>query len=126
MNARLRILVTRRAGDQCEYCHIRQSQDSLYGFHIEHIIARQHGGRAVESNLALACHHCNLHKGPNLAGVDPKTGRAVPLFNPREQNWSSHFAMRGASIVGLTPTGRATVDVLAMNSIPRVQIRAAR
>ena len=27
-----------------------------------------------EDNLALACAHCNRHKGPNLAGFDPETG----------------------------------------------------
>jgi hypothetical protein len=31
------------------------------------------GGSDDPDNLALACHHCNLHKGPNLAGVDPRT-----------------------------------------------------
>ena len=34
-------------------------------------------------NLALACHRCNLHKGPNLSGIDPLTGDPVsPAARP--------------------------------------------
>lgn len=28
-------------------------------------------GPAIRINLALACHRCNLRKGPNLTGIDP-------------------------------------------------------
>jgi hypothetical protein len=45
----------------------------------------------------------------------------VPLFNPRIQVWSQHFAWQrnGQIIHGLTPTGRATVERLRMN-LPRI------
>lgn len=39
-------------------------------FQIDHIIARQHGGRTSPDNLALSCFHCNTHKGPNIARID--------------------------------------------------------
>ena len=52
--------------------------------HIEHIVARQHGGLSRLDNLALACWNCNLKKGPNLSGIDPTTGLVVALFNPRK------------------------------------------
>lgn len=39
-------------------------------FHIDHVIAEQHGGMSVAGNLALACYACNLPKGPNIAGID--------------------------------------------------------
>jgi len=32
-------------------------------------------------NLAFACYHCNLHKGPNLSGIDQESGALVRLFN---------------------------------------------
>ena len=32
------------------------------------------------SNLAVACHHCNLYKGPNLTGIDPSTRKVVRIF----------------------------------------------
>ena len=75
-------------------------------------------------NLALACIHCNSHKGPNLTGIDPEGGDLVPLFNPRQDVWAAHFAMVGALILGLTPIGRTTVYVLAMNATHRLNVRA--
>jgi hypothetical protein len=125
MDAALRELVRRRADDRCEYCHIRQDQDSFFRFHIEHIVPRQHGGATSQDNLALSCHHCNLHKGPNLSGIDPVTRIVVTLFDPRRQVWDQHFGHRGNLIVGQTPTGRATVRVLAMNAPARIELRAA-
>ena len=51
--------------------------------------------QTVESNLALACHHCNLHKGPNLTGIDPLTQLVTTLFNPRVDRWDEQFARDG-------------------------------
>lgn len=83
--------VRRRAGNRCEYCHL--PQDAFRRpFHIEHIIAKQHGGQIELKNLALACWYCNLKKGPNLAGIDPESGNTVALFNPRTDEWADHFA----------------------------------
>jgi hypothetical protein len=104
---------------------MNQTSDSFFRFHIEHVIPRKHGGASTESNLALACHACNLHKGPNLTGIDPDTGAVVLLFNPRTQNWQDHFTEQGARVVGITSEGRATVRVLVMNDITRLQLRDA-
>jgi hypothetical protein len=123
MDNALRLLVRRRSGDICEYCRLPQAASPIVQFHIEHIIARQHGGRDESENLALACNFCNFRKGPNIAGIDPETGRLVPLFHPRQHRWSEHFAWKGMQIVGQTPIGRATVDLLAMNQWERVEIR---
>lgn len=122
--AELRLLVGARADDRCEYCRLRQIDEPFLRFHVEHVVARQHGGPTADSNLALSCHHCNLHKGPNLTGIDPESGNVVPLFHPRAQRWAEHFANRGPSVVGLTPTGRATVRVLTMNAPGRAELRA--
>ncbi|MBI1901798.1 MAG: HNH endonuclease [Planctomycetia bacterium] len=61
--------VRRRAKDACEYCRMPQV---FYRspIQVDHIIARKHGGPTVAANLAVACLHCNLHKGPNLSGID--------------------------------------------------------
>jgi hypothetical protein len=93
-------------------------------FHIEHIRARQHGGTDDPTNLALACRFCNLHKGPNLASIDPQSDCLVPLFNPRADQWTDHFGIAELQIVGLTDIGRATVALLNMNDPERVQLRA--
>jgi 5-methylcytosine-specific restriction endonuclease McrA len=58
---------------------------------MDHIVARQHGGLTTLANLALACLHCNGHKGPNIAGIDPKRKRLTRLFNPRRHKWERHF-----------------------------------
>jgi 5-methylcytosine-specific restriction endonuclease McrA len=124
MDAATRRLVWDRAGHRCEYCRIHQEDEPFFRFHVEHIIAKQHQGSDDPGNLALACHHDNDHKGPNLSGVDPETGKVVRLFNPRRQRWSRHFCLEGPIIVGRTQTGRATVAVLALNAPDRVELRA--
>jgi hypothetical protein len=123
MDATTRDLVRRRADDRCEYCLLPQAHSELT-HHIEHIVAKQHGGRDDVDNLALACHRCNLRKGPNLTGVDPLSGELVPLFHPRRERWAEHFLWRGVRIIGITPTGRATVHVPAMNDARRLELRS--
>jgi hypothetical protein len=91
---------------------------------VEHILAKSHGGSDDVDNLALACHRCNLHKGPNLTGIDPQTGQVVQLFHPRRGRWADHFAYEGVRVDGRTPAGRATVQVLSMNDARRLEIRS--
>jgi hypothetical protein len=116
--------VRTRSEQACEYCLM---PEAFYPglFTTEHIIARQHGGSDRDDNLAYACGHCNLHKGPNIAGLDPQTGQLTPLFNPRTDNWDDHFAWSGHIVVGRTPIGRTTVVVLAMNDAMARVVRAA-
>ena len=85
----------------------------------------KHGGSDDPSNLCLACERCNLFKGSDLTGFDSVTGLVDRLFNPREQSWADHFELQGPLIVGRTPTGRATVQVLSMNAGQRLQLRGA-
>ena len=53
MDAATRELVRRRAGERCEYCRLHQEHSGLK-HHVEHIVARQHGGSNGIDNLALA------------------------------------------------------------------------
>ena len=124
MDTTLRDFVRQRAGNRCEYCRLHQRHTPVFTFHIEHIRAKQHGGTDDPVNLALACNRCNRAKGPNLSSVDPVTGQLVRLFNPREDTWEAHFAFQDATIVGRTPEGRATVELLKMNESKRVRTRA--
>ena len=123
ISAATRDAVRRRARDGCEYCGLPQAAEPDARFHIEHILPRQHGGGDDESNLALACHRCNRHKGPNLSGIDPESRRATLLFHPREQIWDEHFRAENCEILGVTPTGRASVSLLQMNAPVRVELR---
>jgi hypothetical protein len=116
--------VRERANHCCEYCRFPQAFSSTT-FQIDHIFARQHGGRTVAANLAFACLADNNHKGPNLAGIDPKTGKRTWLFHPRRQKWSRHFRWQGPIFIGRTPVGRATIAVLGINLPARVLQREA-
>lgn len=122
MRDSLASLVRRRSGGVCEYCHLPQAAHR-FTFPIDHVIARQHGGKTVAGNLAAACTRCNLSKGPNIAGIDPDSRALVPLFNPRRERWNDHFGWRGPRLVGLTPIGRATIRVLAINHREAVALR---
>ena len=124
MDESLAAAVRRRAGGWCEYC---QLPDSLHpaAFEIEHVIPKQHGGETTLSNLAYACLRCNRHKGPNLAGLE-RVGTAttlVPLFHPRRHKWDRHFRWDGPLLLGRTPIGRVTIQVLDMNDSLRVALR---
>jgi hypothetical protein len=123
MNAAIRSRVARRAGNRCEYCHLRQ-EDSFYSLHVEHIVPKQHGGGDSLDNLALSCRRCNLYKGLNLTSIDPNTGSVVPLFDPRHDQWEQHFRTERTLIMGKTPVGRATVRLLRMNDGPRRELRS--
>ena len=67
MDNATRELVRSRAGLRCEYCRLAQRRAELT-HHIEHIVAKQHGGSDQVDNLALACHRCNLTEGAELDG----------------------------------------------------------
>jgi hypothetical protein len=114
--------VWQRAGHRCEYCQVLQIHDPL-PFEIDHIIAKKHRGGSQLRNLCLACLACNNHKGPNVAGLDPKTKKIVPLFNPRRHKWHVHFCWEGAFLIGLTPIGRATVEFLEIKLDYRIDFR---
>lgn len=114
--------VWQRAGFTCEYCQMPQQYD-LLTFQIDHIIARKHHGADELVNLALACFACNNHKGPNIAGMDSETREVVRLFHPRQDIWEDHFEWNGAMLLGRTPIGRATIDVLGINLPHRVRLR---
>jgi hypothetical protein len=115
-------LVWRRAGGRCEYCQLSQANHEL-PFEIDHVIARKHRGPTRAGNLCLACFACNNHKGTNLSGIDPRTKKIVPLFNPRRHKWHRHFRWEGPVLVGRTPIGRATVTVLEINLDYRTDLR---
>jgi hypothetical protein len=122
MRTSLQSKVRQRAGGSCEYCRFPEAVSELRHV-LDHIVARQHGGRAILENLALACGRCNRHKGPNISGIDPDSGRAVRLFNPRADKWIEHFKWHGERLIGLTDVGRATVQVLAINHPYRLAAR---
>lgn len=85
-----RIVVQERAGARCEYCRAPQIITGTT-YHIEHIVPSSRGGSDDVVNLALSCITCNGHKSDHITGVDPETGRELPLFDPRRDHWDRHF-----------------------------------
>jgi hypothetical protein len=122
MDDSLEQFVRSRAGDACEYCRLPQRFSHLT-FSIDHVIARQHKGETIDSNLALACPFCNRHKGPNIAGIDPETKQITRLFHPRSHLWAEHFLWNGSLLFGKTAIGRTTIVVLAINHAVQVAMR---
>ena len=120
--AALRDEVVLRAGGRCEYCGLSQAGQEAT-FHIDHVVPRAVSGPTEADNLALACVSCSLRKWARRVAPDPETGEEAPLYNPRAQRWADHFRWEGASVVPLTPTGRATAAALAMNRPLVVAIR---
>ena len=111
----LRRRVYDRAQGICEYC---QTQEVIViNMHIDHIVPLSAGGKTEPDNLCLSCISCNGAKHKFQLGIDPASQLAVPLFNPRDQIWSEHFAWNGDGtlVLGLTEIGRATLSRLRMN-----------
>lgn len=119
---KLRRQVIERAGNRCEYCLIRV-EVAFFPHEVDHVVAEKHEGATDIDNLALACWRCNRHKGSDLTSFDPQTRQLSPLFNPRTQVWTEHFAYERERIIGLTPEGRTTVNLLRLNSEERLSER---
>jgi len=117
----IRRAVRDRAENHCEYCRLAQSEFSLVTFHVEQVIAKQHGGGDDIANLCLACHWCNLFNGPNLSSL--ADGELTRLFNPRTDDWCEHFQLVNGVISGNSPVGAATASLLNMNDADRVELR---
>ena len=105
--------VHQRADLMCEYCQTSQ-RNTGQAMHVDHI--DPDGGHSLD-NLCLSCANCNMSKGRAMSETDPETGKVELLFNPRTQLWKEHFkwSSDGILLLGLTPTGRATVQRLKIN-----------
>jgi len=115
--------VVERASGRCEYCGLAQAGQEAT-FHVDHVVPVSADGTTELDNLALACVSCSLRKAARQAAIDPDTGERVRVFHPRVDAWSDHFRWVGSMLVGLTPTGRATIDALNMNRPLILAIRA--
>jgi hypothetical protein len=120
----IRQRVRKAARERCGYC-LSPQRYVMGKLEVEHIIPRARDGSDDESNLWLSCSLCNGYKGPQISGIDPVSGTMVSLFNPRSQSWKEHFRWNidGTKIVGLTPTGRTTVQALQLNNELAVEVR---
>lgn len=124
VNSRQRREVVTRAGGCCEYCRT-PSRYSPDPFATEHIVPRSLGGRTRLDNLALACLGCNGYKYNRVEFIDSSSEQFVPFFHPRKDRWSEHFVWDETCtlIIGLSATGRATIEALRLNRPNLVNLR---
>lgn len=118
--------VAARARYVCEYCRCPERY-AVQSFECEHIVPLSLGGATVLENLAYACGGCNRAKAAQTFATDPEMGESVQLLHPRAQAWSDHFAWNYdfTLMIGLTATGRATVEALRLNRPGVVNLRRA-
>lgn len=120
----IRQRVRARANHRCEYC--LSHQDFTMGrLQIDHIHPVSKGGANSEDNLCLACELCNQYKWAKTEEIDLITGESIPLYNPRQQSWSEHFAWSedSSEVLGISPCGRATIIALKLNNSLAVAVR---
>lgn len=117
-------LIAERAEHACEYCHAPELVFN-FPFEVEHITPVCRGGSDDIQNLALACRSCNLRKGSRTAVTDPETNETVPIFHPRQMEWSQHFTTNPETgeILGISSVGRATAIALKLNSTNQLKAR---
>ncbi len=117
-------IVRLRAKNCCEYC-LSQEKFATQQFSIEHIFPVSKGGKTILENLALACQGCNNYKYNKIEGYDQLSNQIVSLYHPRKQNWLEHFRWNNNYdlMIGLTPTGRVTINVLRLNREGLVNLR---
>lgn len=120
----LRDQITKEARHRCGYC-LTSARITGAPMEVDHIVPESLGGPTIRGNLWLACSMCNDHKGNRIAAPDPLTGEMVRLFDPRQQVWSDHFRWNteGDLVVGMTPTGRATIAAIRLNRAEIVEAR---
>jgi hypothetical protein len=113
-----------RARGAREYCR-SPSKFAVDPLVMEHTYPLSRGGKTSAENLALSGHTCNNCKYNKITATDPITNQIVPLFNPRQMKWRDHFTwtVNTTEMLGLTPTGRATIESLQTNREGVVNIR---
>jgi len=122
MNSALRDQVRQRADNRCEYCQLPQACTTL-PHEADHIRSQKHHGPTTLHNLCWACARCNDFKGSDVSSYDPVTNALAPLFNPRTDKWDEHFEWHGPTLLGKTSIGRATIELLRINLLDRVEHR---
>ena len=126
ISRRLRTEIERRAGYRCEYC-LSPLAFATESFAVEHIVPAIRGGLTASENLALSCSGCNSHKYDKVEAPDPESRILVLLYHPRQHRWRNHFAWdeEYTHLLGITPTGRATILALHTNRPGVVNLRWA-
>jgi hypothetical protein len=113
--------VQRRAGGTCEYCGVTEVA-SGGELSVDHYRPTSQGGTDELDNLVYACFRCNLYKAAYWAD-----GGELALWNPRVESFAVHFVeAEDGTLLGRTPVGVRTVEVLRLNRPLLVANRSQR
>jgi hypothetical protein len=112
------------SNNRCEYC-LYPTAFSPNSFHFDHIIPLSKGGLSILKNLARVCGGCNGFKQDKTHYFDPFTYQLCNLYNPREHRWEDHFQWSDDNllIIGISPIGRASVELFQVNRQANVNLR---
>jgi len=115
-----------RAKGYCEYCFSKE-EFCPDPFSIEHIIPLAKEGTNQINNLAHSCQGCNNLKYTTTELLDTVTGEFFPIYNPRKDAWNRHFkwSENFLKIIGISPIGRVTVELLKLNRKGVTNLRRA-
>lgn len=122
ISPKLRKKVRERALHVCEYCLMHEDL-LMFTPQVDHIISLKHGGDNSFENHAFCCIRCNRNKGTDLGSILEDKMNIIRFYNPRVDNWSDHFKIKGAKIVPLTQIGRVTEKIFQFNTPERVMER---
>jgi hypothetical protein len=120
----LQRLIRSRFANCCAYCRTAEHLTACI-FEFEHVLPRSVGGATTFENICLSCPTCNRYKSDFVLAPDPITQTEVAIFHPQQHRWLDHFSWSAdaTQIVGLTPTGRATIAALRMNRPQLIRVR---
>ncbi len=112
----IRKKVLEQAQGMCEYCKSPRAYATEL-FTLDHIIPISKDGSNTANNLAYCCSGCNIFKSDIIVILADNEQEWITLYHPRTQDWSKHFAWSEdyKEIIGLTPSGRVTVELLRLN-----------
>ena len=104
-------------GYKCSYCHRPIGLSDYRFFESDHIYPASKDGPNTIDNRTPACRECNRLKSNKTQWKDPDSGCYVSLFAPNEDVWEEHFSISELTgvIIGISPKGRASVDLLELN-----------
>lgn len=116
VTAKLRKSVAERSQGYCPDCYCPDCF-SPQPFSVDYIFPKSLGGETILENLALICQGCNNHKYDKVEAIDQELKQYASLYHPRKQLWIDHFVWSAyfRLVIGITPTGRATIEALKLN-----------
>lgn len=122
ISANVRQQVRQRSGCACEFCGVRE-EDAGAALTIDHFRPRSKGGSDALDNLVYACPSCNQYKQDYW----PTDAQAVPLWNPRDEDFAEHFTeAENGQLIALTIVGAFTIGHLRLNRSQLVAYRQNR